>query len=72
MKDLRTPIALARDQWLESDEGKRCSEGTTSGKGLENRLMCAFVAGWNAREKQEKAEREFDVACPPERKANAS
>jgi hypothetical protein len=71
MKDLQTPFALARDQWLESDEGKKCGEGMTSGKYLENRLFYAFVAGWNAREKQEKTEREFDKVCPPERKANA-
>jgi hypothetical protein len=47
-KDLRSPIAKARDAWLESPEGKRCSEGRAEGQYLENRLVTAFIAGWTA------------------------
>lgn len=33
------------NKWLESDEGKGCTEGTTSGVYLENRLKNAMKAG---------------------------
>ena len=46
--DLRSPLARARDEWLESDEGKRCRQGKAYGPYLSNRLQAAFVAGWNA------------------------
>jgi hypothetical protein len=49
-KDLRTPIAKARDYWLESKEGQKCRFGVAEGQYLENRLAAAFVAGWNAKE----------------------
>lgn len=50
MSDLRSPLAKARDAWLESKEGKLCCDGLAEGKYLENRLVLAFLAGakWNA------------------------
>ena len=55
MPDLRSPSALARDQWLLSDEGKRCCEGSASGIYLENRLVRAFLAGMKTQEKLQEA-----------------
>jgi hypothetical protein len=54
VKDLRTPIEKALDKWLESEEGKRCSSGSASGIYLDNRLVLAFLAGWNSREREAK------------------
>jgi hypothetical protein len=45
------PDAIARDEWLESEEGKRAVDPTTLGaesrmrQYLENRLVLAFIAG---------------------------
>ena len=44
------PSAIALDEWIESEEGQTCSEGTTYGDYLRNRLYRAFMAGWNARD----------------------
>ncbi len=44
-------LAKARDEWLASDEGKRCCDGCTDGQYLENRLKLAFIAGVKAAEK---------------------
>ena len=46
--DLRNSLAKARDSWIESHEGKTCAVGNASGIYLQNRLECAFIAGWNA------------------------
>ncbi|MDD5220596.1 MAG: hypothetical protein PHV11_08525 [Candidatus Bipolaricaulis sp.] len=54
MKDLRTPIAKALDKWLESEDGKRFRGKNASRISLENRLILAFLAGWNSREKEMK------------------
>lgn len=43
--NIKSPLAKARDKWLESDEGKKCCEGNTSGQYLQNRLERAFLAG---------------------------
>lgn len=48
--DLRSPLAKARDAWLESDEGKRCRDAAIlssphATQYLENRLVLAFLAG---------------------------
>jgi hypothetical protein len=51
-KDLRSAIAQARDVWLDSDEGRRCCEGTATGTYLRNRIETAFVAGATIRESQ--------------------
>lgn len=40
------PAAIALEKWFESDEGKKCCEGTTVGEFLRNRLYRAFMAGW--------------------------
>jgi hypothetical protein len=45
--DMRSPLAKARDEWFESDEGERCRAGITSGQYLQNRLESAFLAGAN-------------------------
>jgi len=45
---MKSKLAKARDRWLQSDEGKRCLKGKTSGQYLENRLRLAFIAGWDA------------------------
>lgn len=51
MADLRSPLAKACDEWLESDDAKTLAEGQTEGVYLRNRLQHAFLAGWNACEK---------------------
>ena len=51
--DMRSPLAKARDDWMLSDEGERLSLGNVDGQYLRNRLEAAFIAGWNARDKQE-------------------
>ncbi len=54
---VRHPAAVALDKWLESDEGKGCTEPTTLNAPamqrhyLENRLKRAFNAGWCAAER---------------------
>lgn len=48
MKDLRSPLAVSRDEWMQSIKGTRCAEGTAGGQYLRNRLEMAFIAGWNA------------------------
>jgi hypothetical protein len=49
-KDLRSPLAKARDEWLQSKEGKRCLDSEILRschykQFLENRLVLAFLAG---------------------------
>jgi hypothetical protein len=57
MKIKKHPAATERDEWLASDEGKRCTNPTTlrapadQRQYLENRLTSAFAAGWAACEK---------------------
>jgi len=53
---MKSTLAKARDKWLESDEGRKCSEGQTSGQFLRNRLIEAFKAGWDAHERKKKNE----------------
>ena len=55
VKDLRSPLAKARDKWMDSERGRKCAEGVTNGQYLRNRLEVAFIAGWNAGEKHAKA-----------------
>jgi len=43
---MKSALAKARDEWLNSEEGKRCCEGTTEGQYLQNRLVLAFLEGW--------------------------
>ena len=55
-KDLRSPLAKARDKWLESERGKECINPVGIGvlecnrMYLRNRIESAFIAGWNAKE----------------------
>jgi hypothetical protein len=46
----KSPLAIARDKWIESDEGKRLMIGSTSGVYLKNRLEMAFIDGYGASE----------------------
>lgn len=51
--DYRTPIAKARDEWLESEEGIRCCGSgflrhVDDARYLQNRLELAFMAGIQA------------------------
>lgn len=50
----KSSLAKARDEWLASSEGYKCSHGTATGQYLSNRLIRAFIAGWDACKKQEK------------------
>ena len=49
--DMRNPLANARDEWLASAEGQKCSNpasltlAPTARQYLENRLVSAFLAG---------------------------
>ncbi len=50
MSDRRTPLAKARDEFLESDAGKKLTDASTLGNTspdyyLRNRLERAFMAG---------------------------
>ena len=48
---MKSELAKARDEWFESEDGKKCSEGQASGQYLNNRLERAFIAGWDAHKK---------------------
>jgi hypothetical protein len=53
--DRRSPLAKARDDWMESDDGKKCLETSilfkTSDRRylLKYRLEMAFIAGANCK-----------------------
>ncbi len=49
-EELRSPLAIARDDWFASAEGDRATAGMTSGQYLRNRLELAFIAGFSAAE----------------------
>jgi len=49
MADQRSHLAKTRDDWFESDEGKKCCEGQAFRQYLKNRLELAFIAGYDAR-----------------------
>lgn len=57
MTDLRNPLAKARDEFLDSEEGVRAADPISlkaSGEMrqyLRNRIENAFVRGWEAAEK---------------------
>lgn len=51
-RDHRSAIAMARDVFMASPEGERLQSGVTSGPYLRNRLEAAFLAGYNAKEKE--------------------
>lgn len=48
-KDLRSPLAKARDDWFESEAGQKASDASTLPQNahpfLRNRLELAFLAG---------------------------
>lgn len=59
MKDLRSPLAKARDKFLESEEGLSITEPSILSNPdqkqyLINRIQLAFLAGVEAQEKLEK------------------
>lgn len=45
-KDLRSPLAKARDAWFESEQGRHMTAGTDYY--FRNRLEVAFIAGYDA------------------------
>ena len=49
---MKSPLAKARDKWLNSEDGKGCCKGTTAGQYLQNRLERAFLAGANFSEER--------------------
>ena len=59
--DARSPLAKARDEWLESADGKACCDPLTlkapsdARQYLENRLVGAWIAGaaWAERKQRE-------------------
>lgn len=56
MDDLRNNLAKARDEWLKSPQGKQMLEQSIVKDNeklvyLRNRIAAAFIAGWNAKEK---------------------
>jgi len=51
---MKSKLAKARDNWLQSDKGKKCCAGQAHGQFLENRLRFAFIAGWTACEQSKK------------------
>lgn len=51
---MKSKLAKARDDWLQSDEGDKCSTGPAYGRYLHNRITRAFEAGWNACEENTK------------------
>lgn len=51
--DMRNDLAKARDAWLDTEDGAGCQDGMVGGIYLRNRLIAAFIAGWDAREKKE-------------------
>jgi len=69
MKIEKHPAAIARDEWLDSDEGTRCTNPMTlrapsdQAQYLQNRLTSAFAAGWAAFEKHK------SVAAMPNEKS---
>lgn len=60
MNDLRSPLAKARDVFLDSEAGRdlcdtRNLPATAYSQYIRNRLEQAFVAGWEAREQSQEA-----------------
>lgn len=54
--DFRNPAAIARDEWIDSQEGKDACDASTLGTNapnyyLQNRLGRAFLAGMEAQRK---------------------
>lgn len=49
---MKSELAKARDEWLNSDEGRKCCEGWASAGYLQNRLERAFIAGYNFSEER--------------------
>lgn len=64
MKDLRNALAKARDEYFASERGKVARDPLTlkaptqSRRYLTNRLEAAFIAGWEARQRNEAAEKQ--------------
>lgn len=51
MTQLKSELAIKRDEWFESEEGKKCCDNTTlptgktGGRYLKHRIESAFLAG---------------------------
>ncbi len=48
LDDPRSPIAKARDHFMNSAEGRKICRGSAEGEYLENRIEAAFMAGLQA------------------------
>ena len=46
------PATVAWSDWLTTDEGRQCMNGSSHGPYLENRLWRAFMAGYDAKAKE--------------------
>lgn len=44
----RHPASVAWDAWIQSIHGKKLAAGEATGQYLRNRLLWAFMAGWDA------------------------
>ena len=52
-QNTKSPLAKAREKYFDrTSEGVVACEGKTEGKYLRNRLESAFIAGWDACEKE--------------------
>lgn len=63
MSDLRSSLAKARDDFLDSEAGRdlcdsRNLPATAFSQYLRNRLEQAFIAGWNARDADNGSEKQ--------------
>lgn len=50
----RHPLSIAWEEWIESEEGIKCTSGSASAIYLGNRLQSAFMAGAKAGEQAER------------------
>lgn len=53
-KPKKAPSAIARDVFKSSEEFLRLCHGVTSGQYLENRIVSAFLSGWEACEQSKR------------------
>ena len=49
---MKSQLAKAKDKWLLSAEGEAACHGIASGQYLRNRLVTAFLAGYNVAEER--------------------
>jgi len=57
---MKSQLAQSRDNWLQSEEGEKCCEGQAEGQYLRNRIIEAFIAGWDAHEQSQNEDEKTD------------